>query len=185
MNRNIILYCYLVALTVLVVVLSVKVYGKKSCKNPEKPVVAACLQGGEMLPVAYINLDTLLTQYTFAIEANDRLMSKQESARATYASKARTLQNEMADFQRKLETNAFLSRDYAGCQNTERQKRGRNDTIYERLEPQFTFEQSMQQSVAVKGAATSHNSVQQMLKNWRTQGLIVIAERGRYRKIEH
>ncbi len=135
MNRNIILYCYLAVLTVLVVVLSVKVFSKKSCKVAESTVAATTVQSGDKLPVAYINLDTLLTQYTFAIEANDRLMSKQESARATFTSKARTLQSEMADFQRKLETNAFLSRDRA---EKEQQRLLKKQQELEQLEEQLS-----------------------------------------------
>ena len=62
-------------------------------------------------------------------------------------------------------------------------KRGRNDSIYERLDVQFTFEQAMQHSVAVKGAGITRNGVRQMLKNWRRQGLVVPTENGRYRKL--
>ena len=46
----------------------------------------------------------------------------------------------------------------------------KNDSIFERLDIQFTTEQAMQQSVAVKGANVNHNTVRQMLKNWRKQG---------------
>ena len=48
---------------------------------------------------------------------------------------------------------------------------------------QFTFEQAMQQSVAVKGANVNHNTVRQMLKNWRKQHLVVLEEDGNYRKL--
>jgi hypothetical protein len=78
---------------------------------------------------------------------------------------------------------AFQSRDYAGSLNGDRTKRGRNDSIYARLDVQFTYQQAMQQSVALKGAGVTHNSVRQMLKNWRKQGLIVLTEDGSYRKV--
>ena len=78
--------------------------------------------------------------------------------------------------------NAFKSRNYAG-QSGERQKRGRNDTIYERLDVQFTYEQAMQHTVAVKGAEVTTNTVRQMLKNWRKQGLVVLEQNGKYRKV--
>jgi len=58
-----------------------------------------------------------------------------------------------------------------------------NISIFERLDIQFTFEQAMQQSVAVKGANVNHNTVRQMLKNWRKQGLVVLEEDGNYRKL--
>ena len=79
--------------------------------------------------------------------------------------------------------NAFHSREYAGYPSGERQKRGKNDSIFERLDVQFTYEQAMQQSVAVKGAGVTHNTVRQMLKNWRAQGLVFLTDKGRYRKV--
>ena len=91
------------------------------------------------------------------------------------------LENALYFFRDRIE-NAFMSRDYAGGLNGERQKRGKNDSIFERLDPQFTFEQAMQQSVAVKGAGVNQNTVRQMLKNWRKQGLVFLTDDGRYRK---
>ena len=92
------------------------------------------------------------------------------------------LENALYFFRDRIE-NAFLSRDYAGGLNGERTKRGKNDSIFERLDIQFSFEQAMQQSVAVKGANVNHNTVRQMLKNWRKQRLVVLEEDGNYRKV--
>ena len=92
------------------------------------------------------------------------------------------LENALYFFRDRIE-NAFQSRDYAGNLNGGRQKRGKNDSIFERLDIQFTFEQAMQHSVAVKGANVNHNTVRQMLKNWRKQGLVVQEEDGNYRKM--
>ena len=92
------------------------------------------------------------------------------------------LENALHFFRDRIEA-AFNSRDYAGYSGSERLKRGKNDTIYERLDVQFTFEQAMQHSVATKGANVTHNTVRQMLKNWHKQGLVVQTEDGRYRKI--
>ena len=92
------------------------------------------------------------------------------------------IENALYFFRDRIE-NAFTSRDYAGGLNGERQKRGKNDSIFERLDIQFSFEQAMQHSVAVKGANVNHNTVRQMLKNWRKQGLVVQEEDGNYRKL--
>ena len=92
------------------------------------------------------------------------------------------MENALYFFRDRIE-NAFMSRDYAGGLNGERQKRGKNDSIFERLDIQFSFEQAMQHSVAVKGANVNHNTVRQMLKNWRKQGLVVLEEDGNYRKL--
>ena len=91
------------------------------------------------------------------------------------------LENALYFFRDRIE-NAFQSRSYAGSQNNERTKRGRNDSIFSRLDVQFTFEQAMQHSVAVKGANVTRNTVRQMLKNWRKQGLVVLTDDGQYRK---
>ena len=77
--------------------------------------------------------------------------------------------------------NAFMSRDYAGSRD--RHRMGKNDSIFERLDVEFAFEHAMQHSIAVKGASVSRNTVHQMLKNWKKQGLVVQTEAGRYRKV--
>ena len=93
------------------------------------------------------------------------------------------MENALYFFRDRIE-NAYKSRNYAGIISGERQKRGKNDTIFERLDVQFNFGQAMQQSVVVKGANITQNSVRQMLKNWRNQGLVVQTENGEYRKVK-
>lgn len=83
-------------------------FANKSCEPAAQAVATS-----ENMPMAYINMDSLLLNYTFAQDVNEKLMKKQEDARLKLNTKARTLQNEMADFQRKLENNAFLSRERA------------------------------------------------------------------------
>ena len=91
------------------------------------------------------------------------------------------MENALHFFRERIE-NAFTSREYASYNGSERIKRGKNDNIFERLDSQFSFEQAMQQSVALKGAGITHNSVRQMLKNWIKQGLIVKIEEKKFMK---
>ena len=91
------------------------------------------------------------------------------------------MENALHFFRDRIE-NAFSSRDYAG--SNDRQRIGKNDSIFAHLDFEFTFEQAMQHSVAMKGAGVSRNQVHQMLKNWKKQGLIVQTESGRYRKVK-
>ncbi|WP_033148587.1 DUF3987 domain-containing protein [Prevotella sp. P6B1] len=84
-------------------------------------------------------------------------------------------------FRERIEA-AYRSRDYAGVASS-RMRRSKNDSIFERLDPQFSFEQAMQFCIAVKGADVTRNSVQQMLKNWRKQGLVMLTDEGRFRKV--
>lgn len=92
------------------------------------------------------------------------------------------MDNALHFFRNRIEQ-AFSNRDYAGTPNGERRKSGKNDSIYERLDMLFTYEQAMQYSVAVKGANVTSNSVRQMLKNWRNQKLIEPTNDGKFRKI--
>ena len=93
------------------------------------------------------------------------------------------LENALYFFRSRIEA-AFSSKDYCGQQALpDRVRRGRNDTIFERLDVTFSFDQAQQQSVAIKGAAVTHESVRQMLKNWKRQGLIDILPDARYQKV--
>ena len=91
------------------------------------------------------------------------------------------IDNALHFFRDRIEA-AFSSEDYCGRAVSERTKRGRNDSIFERLDTTFSFEQALQHSIAVKGANTSRNAVHQMLKNWRKQGLIVDLQNLKYQK---
>ncbi len=92
------------------------------------------------------------------------------------------LDNALYFFRNRIEE-AFSSKDYC-CQSAwDSCRRGKNDSIFERLDVTFTFEQAEQQSVAVKGASATHESVKQMLKNWKRQGLISVLPDRHYQKV--
>ena len=84
------------------------------------------------------------------------------------------IDNDMLYFREKLEN---------ANQNTglvsDRKRGGKNDRIYDRLSDTFTFEQAM----GAKGSGCTHNSVRQMLKNWKKQGLIRQVDENHYQKI--
>ncbi|NMB49763.1 MAG: OmpH family outer membrane protein [Bacteroidales bacterium] len=65
------------------------------------------------LPVAYVNVDSLLINYNFAKDLNEALMRKEESSRATLNQKEAQLNAAAQEFQRKLQNNAFLSQERA------------------------------------------------------------------------
>ena len=92
------------------------------------------------------------------------------------------LDNALYFFRSRIE-DAFSSKNYCSQSPYDRIHRGKNDSIFERLDVTFTFEQAEQQSVAVKGATATHETVRQMLKNWKRQGLISILPDKRYQKV--
>ena len=93
------------------------------------------------------------------------------------------LDNALYFFRNRIER-AFRSSDYAGPLSTGRKRRTKNNSIYKRLDAEFGYEQAFQETVALKGAGVTQNSVQQMLKNWRNQGLVEQLEEGRFRKLQ-
>lgn len=103
--------------------------------KPSNTSEVAVVEPSEVMPVAYLNVDSLLANYTFAIEAGDKLMSKQEDARLKMNTKLRTFQNEVAEFQRKLENNAFLSRERA---EKEQQRLAKKEQELQELEAKLT-----------------------------------------------
>lgn len=104
------IYSYASALLVAAVMMG----GLASCNN-QQPAAHAPLAACDSLrlPVAYINVDSLLVGYDFAKDLNEELIKKTEDARMNLNSKGQALEKEMADFQKKLQTNAFLSEDRA------------------------------------------------------------------------
>lgn len=93
------------------------------------------------------------------------------------------LDNALYFFRSRIE-DAFSSKNYCGQTTYDRTRRGRNDSIFERLDVTFSFEQALQQSIAVKGANVTREVVRQMLKNWKRQGLIGVLPDMRYQKVQ-
>ena len=91
------------------------------------------------------------------------------------------LDNALYFFRSRIE-DAFSSKSYCGQTTYDRSRRGKNDSIFERLDVTFSFEQALQQSIAVKGTNVTREVVRQMLKNWKRQGLISVLPDMHYQK---
>ena len=102
----------LIAVNVLLVAAVATLFGLVLSGKSNEPV-SEVVANAEVLPVAYVNVDSVLVKYNFAIDANEQLMKKQEDARLKINTKLRSFQNDVNDFQRKLQNNAFLSRERA------------------------------------------------------------------------
>ena len=87
--------------------------GEKSAAPQNEQASVQTYEEGTILPIAVINYDTLMANYDLALEANEALIKKQEDVRLDLNQRMRQLENEAADFQNKLENNAFLSRERA------------------------------------------------------------------------
>lgn len=84
--------------------------------NKTETVTRTFAQGEEpvsVLPIAYVNVDSLLMNYNYAKDMYEIQMKSQENARLNLSQKLRDLEKDMTEFQRKMENNAFLSRERA------------------------------------------------------------------------
>ncbi|MCZ8371122.1 OmpH family outer membrane protein [Phocaeicola acetigenes] len=84
--------------------------------NEGNATPAAALASGE-LKIAYVEIDSLLTKYRFWNDLNEMMIQKEENIRTTLNEKAKELEQEMREFQRKLENNGFASRERAEQEN--------------------------------------------------------------------
>ena len=123
----------------------------------KKPANQEVEASGELLPIAVINTDSILKNYTLAIEASDKLMSRYEESTVKLDTKAKSLQKEaetfqreVLDFQRKVEANAFLSRERAESEQSRLQKKEQQlmakqqdlENLRQKLSADFMAEQS-------------------------------------------
>ena len=120
-----------------------------SCNQPAKQAdtteATTCnvkVEEGCRLPIAVINVDTLLQSYDLNLEESDRLMRKGEDMRLDLNQRANSLQNEMIDFQKKLENQAFLSRERAEAEQRRLVKKEQDlNTLAQEKEQELMLEQ--------------------------------------------
>jgi outer membrane protein len=65
------------------------------------------------LRIAYVEIDTLLTQYNFWKDLTEMMTKREEDIRVTLNQRNKELEQDIQDFQRKYENNAFVSRERA------------------------------------------------------------------------
>lgn len=125
-----------------VVVLFVMQFSNKKSSDSTAPVGTQISESEVVLPIAYIDVDSLLKNYNLAHDISESLIRKQEGARANLNEKARQLEGEMKEFQRKIENNAFLSRERAEAeQNRLVRKQQELQELDQRLSIEFMNEQ--------------------------------------------
>ena len=114
-----------------------------SCNNqsPKMDNQPAAATSGDGLKIAFVEVDSLMTQYTFAKDYSVTLQKKSNNARNTLNQKGSALQAAAANFQQKLNNNGFQSREQAASQQAaiERQQRDLQE-LQARLENELASE---------------------------------------------
>lgn len=122
---------------------------KKDIKVPE---------GGQV--VAYVEWDSLVSQYQFCKDYNELMALEYENAQRTLASKQNDLQQHMATVQKKYENNGFTTRDELDrAQASIQREQQELQELDARLSNQFAENQaSFQQEI--------NDSIQKFLKTF-------------------
>lgn len=133
---------------------------------------------GELMPIAIINTDSILKHYTLAVEASEKLMNRYEESTVKLDTKAKSLQKEydtfqrdVMDFQRKVEANAFLSRERAESEQSKLQRKEQQlmakqqelENLRQKLSADFMAEQN-------ELTQQLQDSVQQYLREYNADG---------------
>ena len=85
--------------------------------NDKSTSTPAVVGGPVNMKIAYVEIDSLLTKYRYWNDLNEMMIQKEENIRTTLNEKAKELDQEMREFQRKLENNGFASRERAEQEN--------------------------------------------------------------------
>ena len=111
-----------------------------SPKMDEQPA-AADNTSASGLKIAYVEVDSLMTQYEFCKEFTLILQKKSNNARNTLTQKGQQLQNAAANFQQKLQNNGFTSREQAESQQAAIQRQQQSlQELQARLENELANE---------------------------------------------
>ena len=127
----------------------------KQADTTEAPTCSVKVEEGCRLPIAVINVDSLLQNYDLNIEESDRLMRKGEDMRLELNQRATSLQNEMIDFQKKLENQAFLSRERAEAEQRRLVKKEQDLNILAQEKEQELMLEQQQLSVRLLDSLNS------------------------------
>ena len=93
------------------------------------------------IKIAYVEVDSLMTQYTFAKDYSVTLEKKSNNARNTLNQKGNALQAAVANFQQKLNNNGFTSRQQAESQQAAIQRQQQSlQELQARLENELANE---------------------------------------------
>lgn len=92
------------------------------------------------LKIAYVEVDSIMTQYTFCKDYTEILQKKGQNIQNTLASKQRALEQAAANFQQKLQQNAYTREQAEGIQASLQKQAADLEGLNQRLSGEFQTE---------------------------------------------
>ncbi len=111
------------------------------------------------LPIAYINTDTLLANYTYFVAASKALAEKEQKANANLEAKGRKLQNQYIAVQKKVQAGELTANQIA-----QEEQRFANKQQNLQAEQQRIAQEIMQETQEVQD--TLYGNLRRVLKNY-------------------
>src|SRR5690554_1251141 len=131
-------------LAVAVIVLFILHFNSNTSSNEESGKNLSVLLNDSTiaLPIAFVNVDSLLVNYNFAKDLNESLFRKEESTRATLHQRENQINSDAQELERILRNNAFLSQERAQQEQERIMKMNQEyQQLAERLSQEFMIEQ--------------------------------------------
>ena len=115
--KNYLLISNIVLTIAVIVLLILMIFPKKSTKSALE-TTPTDTELEETLPIAYVNIDSLLLNYNLYKKLSEELLQQEEKSRGKVTQQAVSLQKEMAEFQKKVENQAFLNAERAQAEQS-------------------------------------------------------------------
>ena len=130
----------------------------KSQNADNQPADAAPSVPAE-LRIAYVEVDSIMTQYQFCKDYTQILTKKGQNIESTIQKKAQALQDAAANFQRKIQQNAYSREQAEGIQASLQKQNADLQSLQARLSTEFQTEQA-------KYNEALHDSISNFLKKY-------------------
>ena len=119
-------------------------FGACGAKGEEEPAgESTTTETTSGLKIAYVELDTLMSQYQLYKDYSEVLTRKGNNIQKTLAQKQRALENHAAAVQKKYESNEFTTRDeLERAQNSIQKEQNDLAELADRLQNEFAMEQA-------------------------------------------
>lgn len=128
-----------------------------------QPVAECVVQGAQGIKIAFVDIDSLLTNYELSKNINKEMLRKEENMRMTLSEKARDIQADIDDFQRKIQNNVYATQKRAEDeQNRILKRREDYDRLSERLAGELATESQ-------KNNVILHDSINAFLKDYNSK----------------
>lgn len=136
---------------------------EQGAKENTNETNAAATAEAKSIKIAFVDIDSLLAKYEFSIILNKEMLRKEEDMRMKLSEKAKALQADYDDFQKKLQNNVYATRERA---EEEQARILKQKDALEKLEQRLIGELSAESQ---KNNITLHDSINSFLKSYNAE----------------